>query len=107
MGPSSGITRLISEVKRVAKTDFTVLILGETGAGKDLVARAIHGLGSRAKGPFVAVDCGAIPETLFEGELFGYEKGSFTGADRQKIGKFEMALGGTFFLDEEIGRAHV
>ena len=100
MGPSSGITRLISEVKRVAKTDFTVLILGETGAGKDLVARAIHGLGSRSKAPFVAVDCGAIPETLIEGELFGYEKGSFTGADRQKIGKFEMAQGGTFFLDE-------
>ena len=100
MGPSSGITRLISEVKRVAKTDFTVLILGETGAGKDLVARAIHGLGSRSKAPFVAVDCGAIPETLIEGELFGYEKGSFTGADRQKIGKFEMAQCGTFFLDE-------
>ena len=100
MGPSSGVTRLISEVKRVARTDFSVLILGETGAGKDLVARAIHGLGSRSKGPFVAVDCGAIPETLIEGELFGYEKGAFTGADRQKIGKFETALGGTFFLDE-------
>ena len=100
MGPSSGVTRLISEVRRVAKTDFSVLILGETGAGKDLVARAIHGLGPRSKGPFVAVDCGAIPETLIEGELFGYEKGSFTGADRQKIGRFEMALGGTFFLDE-------
>ena len=100
MGPSSGVTRLISEVKQVARTDFSVLILGETGAGKDLVARAIHGLGSRSKGPFVAVDCGAIPETLIEGELFGYEKGAFTGADRQKIGKFETALGGTFFLDE-------
>ena len=100
MGPSSGIARLISEVKRVAKTNFTVLILGETGAGKDLVARAIHELGSRSQGPFIAVDCGAIPETLIEGELFGYEKGAFTGADRQKIGKFETALGGTFFLDE-------
>ena len=100
MGPSSGITRLIAEVKQVAKTNFTVLILGETGAGKDLVARAIHGLSSRSQGPFMAVDCGAIPETLLEGELFGYEKGAFTGADRQKIGKFETALGGTFFLDE-------
>ncbi len=100
MGPSTGVARLISEVKQVARTDFSVLILGETGAGKDLVARAIHGLGSRSKGPFVAVDCGAIPETLIEGELFGYEKGAFTGADRQKIGKFETALGGTFFLDE-------
>ena len=100
MGPSSGITRLIAEVRQVAKTNFTVLILGETGAGKDLVARAIHGLSSRSQGPFMAVDCGAIPETLIEGELFGYEKGAFTGADRQKIGKFETALGGTFFLDE-------
>jgi two-component system nitrogen regulation response regulator GlnG len=100
MGPSSSITRLIAEVKQVAKTNFTVLIMGETGAGKDLVARAIHGLSSRSQGPFMAVDCGAIPETLIEGELFGYEKGAFTGADRQKIGKFETALGGTFFLDE-------
>ncbi len=100
MGPSRAVTRLMAEVTRVAKTNFSVLILGETGAGKDLVAGAIHGLSSRCRGPFVAVDCGAIPETLIEGELFGYEKGAFTGADKQKIGKFEMAQGGTFFLDE-------
>ena len=100
MGPSSAVTRLIAEVRRVARTNFSVLILGETGAGKDLVAGAIHQLSSRCRGPFVAVDCGAIPETLIEGELFGHEKGAFTGADKQKIGKFEMAAGGTFFLDE-------
>jgi DNA-binding NtrC family response regulator len=100
MGPSQAVTRLIAEVTRVAKTNFSVLILGETGAGKDLVAGAIHRLSARARGPFVAVDCGAIPETLIEGELFGYEKGAFTGADKQKSGKFEMAGGGTFFLDE-------
>ena len=100
MGPSRAVTRLSAEVARVAKTNFSVLILGETGAGKDLVAGAIHKLSSRSRGPFVAVDCGAIPETLIEGELFGHEKGAFTGADKQKIGKFEMATGGTFFLDE-------
>jgi two-component system nitrogen regulation response regulator GlnG len=100
MGPSQAVTRLIAEVTRVAKTNFSVLILGETGAGKDLVAGAIHRLSARALGPFVAVDCGAIPETLIEDELFGYEKGAFTGADKQKSGKFEMAGSGTFFLDE-------
>ena len=100
MGPSQAVARLIAEVTGVAKTNFSVLILGETGAGKDLVAGAIHRLSARARGPFVAVDCGAIPETLIEGELFGYEKGAFTGADKQKSGKFEMAGGGTFFLDE-------
>ena len=100
MGPSQAVTRLAAEVARVAKTNFSVLILGETGSGKDLVAGAIHRLSARAHGPFVAVDCGAIPETLIEGELFGYEKGAFTGADKQKSGKFEMAGGGTFFLDE-------
>jgi DNA-binding NtrC family response regulator len=100
MGPSRAVTRLIAEVTRVAKTNFSVLILGETGAGKDLVAGAIHKLSPRSRGPFIAVDCGAIPETLIEGELFGHEKGAFTGADKQKIGKFELAGGGTFFLDE-------
>ena len=100
MGPSQAVTRLAAEVARVAKTNFSVLILGETGSGKDLVAGAIHRLSARAHGPFVAVDCGAIPETLIESELFGYEKGAFTGADKQKSGKFEMAGGGTFFLDE-------
>jgi len=100
MGPSSAVSHLISEVARVAKTNFSVLILGETGAGKELVAHAVHGLSSRSQGPFMTVDCGAIPETLLESELFGHEKGSYTGADRQKMGKFEMASGGTFFLDE-------
>ncbi len=100
MGPSGAVSRLIADVARVAKTNFSVLILGETGAGKELVAHAIHRLSSRSRGPFMTVDCGAIPETLLESELFGHEKGAYTGADRQKIGKFEMACDGTFFLDE-------
>jgi DNA-binding NtrC family response regulator len=100
MGPSDAIAKLISEVNRVAESDFTVIIIGETGSGKELVARAIHDASSRRKGPFIPVDCGAIPETLLESELFGHEKGSFTGADSQKPGKFEVAQGGTIFLDE-------
>ena len=100
MGPSDAVSRLISEVTRVAKTNFSVLILGETGSGKELVAHAIHQLSPRCEAPFMAVDCGAIPETLLESELFGHEKGAYTGADRQKIGKFEMAGEGTLFLDE-------
>ncbi len=100
MGPSDGVSRLISDVSRVAKTNFSVLILGETGSGKELVAHAIHQLSPRGEAPFMAVDCGAIPETLLESELFGHEKGAYTGADKQKIGKFEMARGGTLFLDE-------
>jgi DNA-binding NtrC family response regulator len=98
MGPSDAIGRLIAEVNRVAKSDFTVIIQGETGAGKELVASAIHRASSRAEAPFIPVDCGAIPENLLETELFGHEKGSFTGADGQKIGKFELAKGGTLFL---------
>ena len=100
MGPSDAIRRLAAEVDRVAKTNFSVLILGETGAGKELVAHAIHQLSSRSEGPIMAVDCGAIPEPLLESELFGHEKGAYTGADKQKIGRFEMAHGGTLFLDE-------
>ncbi len=100
MGPSDAVSRLISDVTRVAKTNFSVLILGETGAGKELVAHAIHQISPRCEAPFMAVDCGAIPETLLESELFGHEKGAYTGADKQKIGKFEMAPGGTLFLDE-------
>jgi len=100
MGPSDAVARLISEVNRVAKSDFAVVIIGETGSGKEVVARAIHRASLRSKGPFIPVDCGAIPETLLESELFGHEKGAFTGAEVQKPGKFEMAEGGTLFLDE-------
>ncbi len=100
MGPSEAISHLIAEVARVAKTNFSVLILGETGSGKEVVANTIHQLSVQSKGPFLAVDCGAIPETLLESELFGHERGAYTGADRQKIGKIELARGGTLFLDE-------
>jgi two-component system nitrogen regulation response regulator GlnG len=100
MGPSSVVKRLIADVSRVAKTNFSVLILGETGSGKELVAHAIHENSPRGQAPFMVVDCGAIPETLLESELFGHEKGAYTGADKQKIGKIEMAHGGTLFLDE-------
>ena len=100
MGPSGVVSRLISDISRVGKTNFSVLIVGETGSGKELVARAIHQLSPRCEAPFMVVDCGAIPETLLEGELFGHEKGAYTSADKQKIGKFEIASGGTVFLDE-------
>ncbi len=100
MGPSDAVARLISEVNRVAESDFTVVIIGETGSGKEVVARAIHQASLRSKAPFIPVDCGAIPETLLESELFGHEKGAFTGAEVQKPGKFEMAQGGTLLLDE-------
>jgi two-component system nitrogen regulation response regulator GlnG len=100
MGPSNVVRRLIADVSRVAGTNFSVLILGETGSGKELVARAIHQGSPRCRASFMAVDCGAIPETLLESELFGHEKGAYTGADKQKNGKIEMAHGGTLFLDE-------
>ena len=100
MGPSDEVGRLIAEIDRVAKSNFSVVILGETGSGKEVVARAIHQSGPRAEGPFVPVDCGAIPDTLLESELFGYERGAFTGANQQRSGKLEAARGGTLFLDE-------
>jgi two-component system NtrC family response regulator len=87
-------------IQRVAKTDATVLCEGESGTGKELVARAVHSHSPRRSAPFVAINCGAIPETLLESELFGHERGSFTGAHAQRKGKIEMATGGTLFLDE-------
>jgi len=99
-GPSEAVGRLIADVDRVAKANFSVVILGETGSGKEVVARAIHAASLRAMGLFIPLDCGAIPETLLESELFGHERGAFTGADRQKPGTFEAARGGTLFLDE-------
>jgi DNA-binding NtrC family response regulator len=87
-------------LKRVAPSESTVLLTGESGTGKELFARALHALSPRARGPFVAVNCAAIPETLVESELFGHEKGSFTGADRRRPGRFEQARGGTILLDE-------
>jgi DNA-binding NtrC family response regulator len=100
MGPSDAVTRIIREVNRVAPSDFSVIIQGETGSGKELVARAIYQLSLRADAPFIPLDCGAIPDTLIESELFGYQKGAFTGAVGPKAGKFEAAQGGTVFLDE-------
>ncbi|MBM4274305.1 MAG: sigma-54-dependent Fis family transcriptional regulator [Deltaproteobacteria bacterium] len=100
MGPSDAVTRIIREVNRVAHSDFSVIIQGETGSGKELVARSIHQISRRGEAPFAPVDCGAIPETLIESELFGYQKGAFTGAVSHKGGKFELAHGGTLFLDE-------
>ena len=85
---------------RAAATDTTVLLLGESGTGKELYARTLHALSPRANGPFVAINCAAIPETLLETELFGHEKGAFTGATARKPGRFELAHHGTLFLDE-------
>ncbi len=100
MGPSAAVTRIIDDVKLVCLSSFSVLIQGETGTGKELLARAIHEASRRSAAPLIPVDCGAIPETLFESELFGHEKGAFTGAISGKPGKFEMAHRGTLFLDE-------
>ncbi len=100
MGPSAAIQQVSEQVATVAATNFSVLVLGETGAGKELVAQAIHRQSTRRAQPFIALDCGAIPEALVESELFGHEKGAFTGADRRKRGQFELAEGGTVFLDE-------
>jgi DNA-binding NtrC family response regulator len=100
MGPSDAVAKIVSEIALVAPSNFSVVIQGETGTGKELVARAIHEASLRSAVPIVPVDCGAIPETLFESELFGHEKGAFTGALIAKPGKFEMAQSGTLFLDE-------
>jgi DNA-binding NtrC family response regulator len=102
MGPSEVVARLIADVNRVCRSDFTVVIFGETGVGKELVARSIHHNSPRSGNPFVAIDCGAIPEALLENELFGHEKGAFTGASEKRMGKFEAAHGGTLLLDEVV-----
>jgi DNA-binding NtrC family response regulator len=100
IGDSSEITKVYEIIDRLSKVDSSVLIEGESGTGKELVARAIHYNSKRKKEPFVAINCGAIPENLIESELFGFEKGSFTGASQKKIGKIQYAEGGTLFLDE-------
>ena len=100
IGQSAAIREVFECIRQVADTDLTVLIQGESGTGKELVARAIHNLGRRRNGPFIASNVGALPESLIESELFGYEKGAFSGAARRKPGWFEMAQGGTLFLDE-------
>jgi DNA-binding NtrC family response regulator len=100
VGESASMKATANEMQRIASSDSTVLLLGESGTGKELFARAIHQLSPRASKPLVAINCAAIPESLIENELFGHEKGAFTGADSRRPGKFELAHGGTIFLDE-------
>lgn len=100
LGESEALKRTVGETQRVAQTEATVLLLGESGTGKELFARAVHHLSARRDKPFVAINCAAIPETLIENELFGHERGAFTGANDRRQGKFELAAGGTVFLDE-------
>src|SRR6266403_878072 len=100
IGESEAIKRAVADTQKVAQTEATVLLLGESGTGKELFARAVHHLSNRRDKPFVAINCAAIPETLIENELFGHERGAFTGANDRRQGKFELANGGTVFLDE-------
>src|SRR4029077_20126408 len=100
IGSCPAMQEAYKAIGRVADQTFPVLITGESGTGKELVARAIYQHGPRAKAPFLALNCAAIPDTLLESELFGHEKGAFTGAERRRIGKFEQVSGGTLFLDE-------
>jgi formate hydrogenlyase transcriptional activator len=100
IGESAPLKSVLEKVECVTSTDATVLVLGETGTGKELIADAIHNLSSRRERPFIKLNCAAIPFDLLESELFGHEKGAFTGAIAQKIGRFEMADKGTLFLDE-------
>lgn len=100
VGQSEGIVRVKRFVERVARSDSTVMVYGESGTGKELVARAIHARSTRHEGPFIRVNCGALPEGLLDSELFGHERGAFTGAAKQRRGRFELADGGTLFLDE-------
>lgn len=100
IGKSPALTRILTILPQIAQSDATVLITGESGTGKERIARALHNIGSRSGGPFTAVNCGALPETLLESELFGYKAGAFTDAKRDKPGRFKLAKGGTIFLDE-------
>jgi two-component system NtrC family response regulator len=100
LGTSTAMQEVFGAIRKVATTEVPVLVLGESGTGKERAAQAIHNLSKRKDGPFVAINCGAIPENLLESELFGHEKGSFTGAHAQRLGKVETAQGGTLFLDE-------
>ena len=100
LGRSPALRAALDRAEKVAPTETTVLLTGESGTGKELVARAIHYASARAEGPFLAINCAALPETLLEDELFGHERGAFTGADRQKAGRFELAAAGSLFLDE-------
>src|SRR5256885_4529861 len=100
VGESDAIKRAVGETQRVAQTEATVLLLGESGTGKELFARAVHHLSNRRDKPFVAINCAALPETPIENELFGHERGAFTGANDRRQGKFELASSGTVFLDE-------
>jgi transcriptional regulator with GAF, ATPase, and Fis domain len=106
IGESAAIQAVSQSIQRVAPTDATVLLTGESGTGKEVFSRAIHQLSPRRDKPFVTVNCAAIPSTLIENELFGHEKGSYTGAFGRKLGKFELADQGTIFLDE-IGELHI
>ena len=99
-GASPAMRRLMSRIEKAARTEASVLVVGESGTGKELIAEAVHELGQRAEGPFVTVDCASMTPNLVASELFGHERGAFTGADRQRIGAFERAQGGTLFLDE-------
>src|SRR5438128_12472395 len=100
VGSSEPLRQVLAQVEKVAPTVSTVLILGETGTGKELIARAIHGRSKRSARAFIRVNCAAIPSTLVASELFGHEKGAFTGALQRRLGRFEAADGGTLFLDE-------
>ena len=100
VGKSRAMQAIYKEIGRIAATPVTVLIRGDTGTGKELIARAVYQHSNRANAPFIAINCAAIPENLLESELFGHERGAFTGADARRIGRFEQANGGTIFLDE-------